>query len=165
MILLAQRNQDAIRLLRVPMGSALGALVQGLKPVASPVINLVKQLFPEGDQKVIGNPAMQEAFLDDILHGSAGGLHSLFFDILLFSKPWGFTLSEISVPIRFWQGDADPIVPLEHAEKMAQLVPDSTLIVRHAESHLGALMIADDVLEELLAIWADSSRSSGRATQ
>lgn len=160
LIRMAQRNQDAIRLLRAPMGSGLGALLQALEPVSTPVVTLVKQLFPEGDQAVIGDPEIQATFLDDIQHASARGLHALFFDILLFSKPWGFDLAEITVPIRFWQGDADPIVPLEHAERMAQLVPDSELRVRHAESHLGALMIADDVLEVLLAIWADAPAST-----
>ncbi len=110
---MAQRNQDAIRLLRAPMGSGLGVLVHVLDPVSTPVVNLVEQLFLEGDQAVIGDPEIQETFLDDIQHGSARGLHALFFDILLFSKPWGFDLVEITVPIRFWQGDADPIVPFD----------------------------------------------------
>ena len=34
-------------------------------------------------------------------------------------------------------GDSDPIVPVDHAERMAELVPDSALEIRHAESHLG----------------------------
>ncbi|MEZ5382631.1 MAG: alpha/beta hydrolase [Microthrixaceae bacterium] len=157
MIRLAQRFQAPLHLLRAPMGSALGAVVQVLRPVASPTFGLATRVFPEGDRAVFAQPAMKEMFLDDIAHGSTRGLHSLFFDILLFSKPWGFDLADIDVPIRFWQGDADPIVPAAHAERMAELVPDSTVQIRHAESHLGGLMIADEVVEVLLDLWPTPS--------
>ncbi|MCZ7630913.1 MAG: hypothetical protein M5U19_18560 [Microthrixaceae bacterium] len=155
MIRLAQRFQRAIQLLRAPMGSAAGGLIQVLRPVALPTFSLTVRAFPEGDRAVFNTPEMREMFLDDITHGSSRGLHSVFFDILLFSKPWGFDLADISVPIRFWQGDADPIVPVDHAVRMAELVPDSELEIRHAESHLGGLMIADDVLGTLLDLWPD----------
>ncbi len=153
MIRLAQRFQRVIRLFRAPMGTAFGATVQVLRPVSSQAFGLATRVFPEGDREVFAEPEMKDMFLDDIAHGATRGLHSLFFDILLFSKPWGFDLADIKVPIRFWQGDADPIVPVAHAERMAELVPDSTLEIRHAESHLGGLMIADDVLEVLLDLW------------
>jgi len=121
------------------------------------VFGLATRVFPEGDRAVFARPEMKEMFLDDITRGSSRGLHSVFFDILLFSKPWGFDLAEIDVPIRFWQGDTDPIVPVEHAEHMAELVPDSTVQIRHAESHIGGLMIADEVVDVLLDLWPTPS--------
>lgn len=157
MIRLAQRFRHAIRVLRAPMGAAAGGVIQVLRPVALPVFTLTTRVFPEGDRAVFDRPEMREMFLDDITHGSTGGLHSVFFDILLFSKPWGFDLADISVPIRFWQGDSDPIVPVEHAHRMAELVPDSALEVRHAESHLGGLLIADEVLGTLLDLWPETA--------
>lgn len=162
MIRLAQRFQSAIHLVRAPMGTAVGAVVQLLRPVASPAFGLATRVFPEGDRAVFAVPEMKQMFLDDIAHGSTRGLHSVFFDILLFSRPWGFDLAGITVPIRFWQGDSDPIVPVEHAQHMAELVPDSALEIRHAESHLGGLMIADDVLEVLLELWPEST-GAGRS--
>jgi pimeloyl-ACP methyl ester carboxylesterase len=153
MIRLAQRFQSAIRLVRAPLGTAVGAMVQALRPVASPVFGLATRIFPEGDRAVFAVPEMETMFLEDIAHGSTRGLHAVFFDILLFSNPWGFDLADITVPIRFWQGDSDPIVPVAHAQRMAELVPDSALEIRHDESHLGALMIADEVLDVLLDLW------------
>lgn len=153
MIRLAQRFQHAIRLVRAPLGTAVGAIVQALRPVASPVFGLATRAFPEGDRAVFAIAEMKDMFLEDIAHGSTRGLHSVFFDILLFSNPWGFDLADIAVPIRFWQGDSDPIVPASHAQRMAELVPDSALEIRHNESHLGGLMIADEVLDILLDLW------------
>ena len=153
LIRLAQRFQGPIRLVRAPVGRVVGATIQALRPVASAAFGLATRVFPEGDRAVFAVPEMKTMFLDDIAHGSTRGLHAVFFDILLFSKPWGFDLADITVPIRFWQGDSDPIVPEAHAHRMTELVPDAALEIRYDESHLGSLMIADEVLDILLGLW------------
>ena len=76
-----------------------------------------------------------------------------------FTRPWGFSLREIEVPIRFWHGDADNIVPLAHAEQMAVLIPDSALRVRPREGHLGNLDAATEIIDVILALW---SRNTAR---
>ena len=60
------------------------------------------------------------------------------------------------MPIRFWHGDADHLVPLAHARHQARLIPGATLSVRHGESHLGGLAAAEEILESI--------RPSGRMT-
>jgi pimeloyl-ACP methyl ester carboxylesterase len=163
LIRLAQRFQGPIHLFRSPMGTTLGAILQLLRPVMDGGVGYFTKILPEGDQVVFHEPEMKAMFLDDIVHGSTRGLHSVFFDILLFSRPWGFDLADIEVPIRFWQGDSDPIVPVEHAIRMAELVPDSSLEIRPDESHLGALAIADEVLEVLLDLWPVDDRAQVEA--
>jgi fermentation-respiration switch protein FrsA (DUF1100 family) len=80
---------------------------------------------------------MKSTFLDDLDRASSRQLHAPIYDILQFSRPWGFSLRDVHVPIRFWHGDADPIVPLVHAEHMAALVPEAALRVRPGEGHPG----------------------------
>ena len=92
-------------------------------------------------------------FLDDLARASRRQLHGPLYDILQFTRPWGFSLRDVRVPIRFWHGDADPIVPLAHAEHMAALVPDAELRVRPREGHIGNLDAAREVLEVLLDLW------------
>jgi pimeloyl-ACP methyl ester carboxylesterase len=75
------------------------------------------------------------------------------FDLVLFTRDWGFRLGDIRVPIRFWHGDADHIVPLAHVQHLAGLVPDSELRIRPGESHLGCLAAADEVFSVLLDLW------------
>jgi pimeloyl-ACP methyl ester carboxylesterase len=58
------------------------------------------------------------------------------------------------VPIRFWHGDADSMVPLAHAEHLAALIPDTELRVRPREGHMGNLDAAEEVLDTLLGLWA-----------
>jgi pimeloyl-ACP methyl ester carboxylesterase len=109
--------------------------------------------MPEGDQEVMQRPEMKQMFLDDMLRASRPQLHALVYDAVLFTRPWGFSVREIRVPIRFWHGDADSFVPLEHAEHLAALIPDTELRVRPREGHMGNLDAAEEVLDTLLGLW------------
>jgi pimeloyl-ACP methyl ester carboxylesterase len=153
---LAVPFRPVVRTLREPLAMMLTALVWVLQPVSSPIFNLYARLSPPGDRAVFARPEMKAIFIDDLVHGSRWGLRAPVYDLLLFSGPWGFRLRDIRVPIRFWHGDADHLVPLEHAHHQASLVPNATLKVRHGESHLGSLAAAEEVLDAILALWAGS---------
>ena len=45
-------------------------------------------------------------------------------ELLALSRPWGFRLSELSVPVILWHGKHDDMYPFEHAEAMAPLIPN-----------------------------------------
>jgi pimeloyl-ACP methyl ester carboxylesterase len=124
-----------------------------LLPLRSQLFDLYMLISPEGDQRVFRRPEMKEMFLDDLVRSSRTRLDAPILDLLLFARHWGFSLRDIRVPIRFWHGDADNIVPLAHATHMAALVADSELRVRHGESHLGALDAANEVFTALLECW------------
>jgi hypothetical protein len=79
---------------------------------------------------------MKSTFLDDLDHASRRQLHAPIYDILQFTRPWGFSLRDVHVPIRFWHGDADPI-----------------LRVRAGEGHIGNLDAAHEVLDAILSLW------------
>jgi pimeloyl-ACP methyl ester carboxylesterase len=98
---------------------------------------------------------MKEFFIDDIVRGARRQFGAVPHDIVLFGRGWGFELAAITVPIHFWHGDADNIVPLAHGEHMASLVPGAELRVRPRESHLGGLAISEEVLDVVLADWPD----------
>jgi len=59
----------------------------------------------------------------------------------------------VKMPVKWWHGDADHIVPLAHGEHCVRLLPDAELFVRPGESHLGGFGAAEEVLETVLAAW------------
>lgn len=138
---------------REPLGHVLWGAFRSIWPISSPAFDAFIRLMPEGDQAVYGRPEMKAMFLDDLHRASRRQFHAPVYDVLQFTRPWGFSLREIRVPIRFWHGDADPIVPLAHAEHMAALVPDATLRVRPREGHIGNLDAANEVLAAILELW------------
>lgn len=147
---------------RLALGRLVWGGVHGLQPLAPSVFDLYIALSPPGDRAVFERAEMRAMFLDDILHSGGTQFSAVFHDLALFTRPWGFSLRQLSVPLHFWHGDADHIVPLRHAEHMAALVPDANLTVRHGESHLGTLDAVDEVFSALLAHWDDAGEGRGR---
>jgi len=136
-----------------PIGAALGLVVRLMDPVKDPVFRATAKVFPPGDQAVFGIPEMQAMFLHDIARTARGGLPGPVLDLVLFTRDWGFRLADVRVPVHFWQGDADPIVTLEQAQRMAEAVPDSSLSVRPGESHLGGFAASTEAIEAVLDHW------------
>ena len=99
-----------------------------------------------GDRRVFADPEMEPMLLDDIVILSGGRFWAIVDDIRLFGRDWGFRLADVKVPVRWWHGDADPIVPLAAAQAAVSHLPDVELILRPKESHLGGFAAADDVL-------------------
>ena len=143
-----------------PLGHLFWATVFALRPLASQAFDLFIGTMPEGDQEVMRRPEMKQMFIDDLLRASRSRLHAPIYDLVLFARPWGFSLRDIRVPIRFWHGDADHLVPLDHGEHQARLVPDAELVVRPREGHMGSLDAADEILDTILGLWSreDASR-------
>jgi pimeloyl-ACP methyl ester carboxylesterase len=67
------------------------------------------------------------------------------------ARPWGFALSDVSTPVDLWQGDADHLVPLEWARRLADGLPDAPLHVVGGAGHFLLLDHAPQVLGTLLA--------------
>jgi pimeloyl-ACP methyl ester carboxylesterase len=147
------RFEPLLTLARNPLGSGLTAAARLLHPVEKQALFLYMLTSPECDRRLFRRPEMQAMFLDDFSTAAREGLGAVIYDLVLFAREWGFLLRNIHVPIRFWHGDADHIVPLAHGEHQAALVPDSELRVRHGESHLGNLDASEEFLEVILSLW------------
>jgi hypothetical protein len=107
----------------------------------------------------MADPAIEAMFVDDIVTASRRQFGAIAHDIALFGRPWGFSLTDVVPPVRWWHGDEDNLVPLSHARHAAARLPDCELHIRCAESHLGGFAVADTVLGAVLDVW-DRSRPS-----
>ena len=67
-----------------------------------------------------------------------------------FVAPWGFELEDLSVPVRVFQGTADPLVPESWGRLLADRIPTASLTLFPAEGHFIALTRRRDALEWLL---------------
>ena len=150
---LAHRLSPLLEVVREPLGYALWALVRSLTPLSSQGFDAFIRIMPEGDQVVFQRPEIKRMFIDDLVQASRHQLHAPVYDVVLFARPWGFSLRDVRVPIRFWHGDADNIVPLAHAEQLARLVPDAELRVRPREGHIGNLGAAEEILASVVGLW------------
>ncbi|MGQ0824270.1 MAG: alpha/beta fold hydrolase [Actinomycetota bacterium] len=157
-----RRFAPVLGIARAPLGRAAGLLVRALVPLRSPLFELYRRTSPPGDRELFAKPEMKAMFVDDLVRGSRTQLHAPFLDLVLFTRDWGFSVREIRVPIRFYHGTGDHIVPFHHARHLAALVPDSVLRVRSGESHMGTLDAADEILDTVLGLWELPTRKGPR---
>jgi pimeloyl-ACP methyl ester carboxylesterase len=142
---------------RVPLGFVLPRLLPALEALGEPAMDLLASFMPPGDQRVFEDPGIRKMFIEDILLGSRRHMQAFLMDAILFGRPWGFSLSDVRVPVHMWYGDADVIVPISHGEHMAERIPHASLRVRPEEGHLGGLGASDEVFDALLGHFDDES--------
>lgn len=136
-----------------PIRLVAGTVIRLVRPVAEPAILLYAAISPEADRKMLVRPEFKAMFLDDLLNGSRKQLAAPFADIVVFARDWGFRLDEVKVPVRWWHGDRDHIVPFAHGQHVVGLLPDAQLYHLPGESHLAGLGRAEDILGTMLDIW------------
>ena len=109
---------------------------EGLKDVtAGGIVTSMNTLLPDVDRAVLTGEFgedMVASFHEAMRAGVEGWLE----DDLAFSRPWGFDLAEISVPVMIWQGSADLMVPFAHGEWLAARMPGASAHLEHGEGHL-----------------------------
>jgi pimeloyl-ACP methyl ester carboxylesterase len=149
LVSLGRRLSPVISVGRVPIGIGLTATIRVVRPLASRALDLFARVSPDGDRALLERPEFKAMFLDDLLNGSRKQFSAPLADVLLFSKDWGFRASDVTVPVRWWHGDADHIIPFAHGEHMVRRLPDAELRVLHGESHLAGLGVGAEILTTL----------------
>ena len=139
-----------------PISVLAAGLIRTIRPVASPALEFYARLSPEGDREMLSRPEFKAMFLDDLLNGSRKQLAAPIADAILFARPWGFRLADIEVPVHWWHGDADHIVPFSHGKHAVALLPDARLYPIPGESHLAGLGRAEEILCTLLQAWDEA---------
>lgn len=153
-IQLAVRLAPLLGLTRVPLGVALTQAIRLVRPLAGTGLDLYAAVQPPGDKNLLARPEFKAMFLDDLLNGSRFQTLAPLNDLVLFTRDWGFAPSDVSVPVRWWHGDDDHIVPFAHGEHVVARLPDARLSVIDGESHLGGLGIAEEVISTVMALGA-----------
>jgi len=152
-VALTARFNCLLATVREPLSLSLWAAVRLLRPFASPAFDLFARLSPAGDRDVFASPGMKEMFTDDLIRASRRQLRAPILDLVLFGRDWGFSPRDVAVPMYFWHGDEDYIVPVGHGEHLAALVPGAEFHVKVGAAHLANLTLGVVVLDAILAHW------------
>lgn len=84
-----------------------------------------------------------------VSHGVDGWID----DDFAFFGDWGFELAEVAVPVTIWQGGQDRIIPVAHAEWLAENVAGARLHLLPEDGHVSLLhKHFGEMLDELIAL-------------
>ncbi|MGZ4578661.1 MAG: alpha/beta fold hydrolase, partial [Mycobacterium sp.] len=154
---LGKRAAPLLQLGGDPLRIGASLVIRMIRPVATSALELYALISPEADRRLLTRPEFKAMFLDDLLNGSRKQLAAPFNDVILFTRDWGFRLDEVKVPVRWWHGDSDHIVPFAHGEHVVSMLPDAELLVLPGESHLAGLGRGEEILSTLTKIWDEQN--------
>jgi pimeloyl-ACP methyl ester carboxylesterase len=123
-------------------------LLAPLIPFAHYAYRGYARMWPEDDRRVLNDPEVEAIFVDDMVNAFRGRCLAMVDDARLLGRDWGFQLADVKVPVRWWHGESDHVVPIAAVHAAVSRLQDAELTVR-SESHLGGFAKIDEVLEHL----------------
>ena len=133
-------------------GAILGATARLAKLSPKTAVKSFEKQLNEADAKVaatLGEPdEVMALFTQAFLRGSRGVID----DYRALSQTWGVDFGSITVPVRIFQGTADTMVPLRHADELARRIPHAELVTWPEEGHLGTINHVHEILDWIAAL-------------
>ena len=103
---------------------------------------------PGPDRELLEHPAVRGQAIatlrEAIQHGTWGYVN----DVRLLGSPWGFEPGEIEAPVQLWHGRIDTVIPVWHAYRLVEEIPNSTLHLVPGEAHMLIWTHLAEVLRE-----------------
>jgi pimeloyl-ACP methyl ester carboxylesterase len=82
--------------------------------------------LPDSDRRALEARRAEEGYLDRMRITYTGGVDGWIDDCIAMTRPWGFELEAINVPVGIWYGPNDVLSPRAHAEYLLRAIPHAT---------------------------------------
>jgi pimeloyl-ACP methyl ester carboxylesterase len=107
---------------------------------------------PPVDQAILARSEIRDMFLASYAESLRQGVDAFAWELQLLARPWGFSLSDIRVPVAVWHGGKDNSVPPVMGKRIAATIPGAQLHLLPDESHLFFLSRWREILGNLLSL-------------
>jgi pimeloyl-ACP methyl ester carboxylesterase len=101
-------------------------------------MGFVRGFLPDVDVDATVASGAARGFTASIIEAFRQGVGGYGQDVWVQGQPWPFDPASIAAPMYVFHGDADPIVPVAHAEHTASRIPGAKLQIWPGETHSGA---------------------------
>ncbi len=112
------------------------------------VLRRIVGMLPDADKAVLARPEVKAAIRDNIIEAFRGGSSGVAHELLLYSRPWGFLLKDIALPIDLWHGEEDRSVPPSMGRYQASAIPNCRAVFCPREGHFS---LAINHMQEILS--------------
>ena len=109
----------------------------------------MRLVAPWGDRSILSQPEVRRTQIDGIVEAFRGGPQGAAHELDLFSRPWGFDVKEIKVPVHLWHGEADHIVPVKMGRYLADHIPQCRARFIPGAGHLWIFQGYEEVFRAL----------------
>ncbi|KAF0108233.1 MAG: alpha/beta hydrolase [Anaerolineaceae bacterium] len=91
---------------------------------------------PPADEEIITRPEVRDLCIKTEVEAFRPGLKGMAWDVRLITRPWGFRLDGIRVPVQLWHGTVDNLTSVPMAQHMAGKIPNGRLTIFPDEGHM-----------------------------
>jgi pimeloyl-ACP methyl ester carboxylesterase len=102
------------------------------------------------DRAIMERPAIKEMFINSYTEATRQGVRAFADEVTLASKPWGFPLQDIRIPVHLWHGEEDRSTPIAMARAIAAAIQDCRTTFLPGEGHLFLFDRWAEILADLL---------------
>ncbi|WP_374591925.1 alpha/beta fold hydrolase [Aquabacterium sp.] len=123
-----------------------------VKSISKNVYRFIEQSLSAAtdlDRRVFEDPRLRASYANGLLAGVKRGVQDMVLEVLLTSHDWGLAPAAITTPTHFWHGEADKLVSLNGARKLASQVPHATFEVLPGGGHYIIYSHWHDILTRL----------------
>lgn len=106
---------------------------------------------PAVDVPILARPDVREALTQMFREGARQGAAGLVGDWIAQSRPWGFALADLKLPVVIWHGELDHLVRPAHAHYLSAVLPNSRLVLYPQDGHLLLLQHWGEILAAVTA--------------
>ena len=110
-----------------------------------------RDAWPPADRALFTRPDIRELCIRSDTEAYRHGLLAYAWEARLLTRPWGFALSEIRVPVRLWHGTADNSTTLAMARHMAASIAGAELTICEEEGHMLLMPRWEEILRAIRA--------------
>ena len=122
------------------------------KQAADPTVAIKMDdgIRPQPDDEILNIPEIRENCIQSDLGAYAQGTRGMAWDIRLITRPWGFKLEDIKVPVYLWHGTADNSTTMKMVHYMAEKIPNCKATICEGEAHMLLIPHWEEVLTVLI---------------
>ena len=125
-------------------------LVREFDPKREGVLERMKATMAPADAALLDDANVAEAVLTDAGEAIRQGPLGVTWDIMMYTRPWGFRLDDVKAHIHIWHGEADITVPPIFGRAMEAFLADCHATYWPDEGHLMAASRAHEIIDTII---------------
>jgi pimeloyl-ACP methyl ester carboxylesterase len=87
------------------------------------------------DREILARPEVREMLIENWVESNRRGLRGYAQEAVIFCRPWGFPLGDLTMQVQLWQGTADAVTPSNIVRRVKQAIPDCQARFLRDEGH------------------------------
>jgi pimeloyl-ACP methyl ester carboxylesterase len=122
------------------------------KSAADPAhaIDLYARDRSASDEDVLKMSGVRQNCIESDMEAYRQGLTGFSWDVRLITRPWGFGLGEIIIPVKLWHGTADDFTTTGMARYLSEKIPNCKAYIYEEEGHMLLIPRWEEILTAII---------------